>query len=192
MLKNLSQKNLILGSGSPRRANLLREMQLDFEIRVIPTEEDFSTELLPFEIAEYLAKKKSNAFLKELKTDDVVITADTIVSYNDKILNKPQNLQEAKLMLENLSGTKHEVITGVAILSNKKQIVFHSSTQVTFSILNGNEIDFYLNHFEAMDKAGAYGIQDWIGIIGVKEIKGSYYNVVGLPTNALYNHLKEF
>lgn len=192
MLDNLANKKLILGSGSPRRAKLLEEMQLNFEVIVKPINETYPEALKPFEVAEYLAKKKSEAFLAELGSNEIVITADTIVCIENQILNKPQDLVEAKSMLLQLSKSVHEVITGVSILSSKKKVVFHATSEVTFSELTNVEIDFYLNHFDTLDKAGAYGIQDWIGLIGVESIKGSFYNVVGLPTNAIFHHLKEF
>ena len=189
MLDNLKNKNIILGSGSPRRADLLREMGLEFDIEIKQTDESFSEKLTPKELAEYLAHKKGEAFKKNLKEGDIVITADTIVSLKGQILNKPTDKNEAQTMLRILSNKLHEVITGVSILSNNKQTIFHAVTNVTFSRFSEKEIDYYIDKFKPFDKAGAYGIQEWIGLVGVKKIEGSYYNVVGLPTHALYHHL---
>ncbi|MBD78343.1 MAG: septum formation protein Maf [Crocinitomicaceae bacterium] len=185
-------KRVILGSASPRRSDLLRSMRIPFEVVVKPIEETYPDNLTPRQIVEYLARKKAAEFKNNMDSTDIVITADTIVSYNDNMLHKPLNKEDAIFMLKTLSGKQHEVITGVSIMSGSKQVNFHAVTYVTFSDFTEGEINYYVNNFEVLDKAGAYGIQDWIGLIGVKEIKGSYYNVVGLPTNKLFQHLKEF
>ena len=173
-------KKIILGSNSPRRKQLLQDAGINFEIRAFPTNESYPTKLKGSEITEYLVKKKSQEF-KGVKDDEIIITADTIVWAQNKHLGKPNNMTEAKKFLEKLSNMKHEVITSVCFTEKEKQTIISESTFVLFKKLSINEIDYYLNNFDFLDKAGAYGIQDWIGNIGVKRIEGSYTNVVGLP-----------
>ncbi|MGB0403408.1 MAG: Maf family nucleotide pyrophosphatase [Salibacteraceae bacterium] len=192
MLNHLINKNIILGSGSPRRAELLEKMGISFEVKTYPTDETYPEHLSPNQIAEYLAKKKAKPFLDLINTNDLVITADTIVNKNGRILNKPANYLEAFEMIQSLSNATHSVITGVALTSKSQQIIFNSVTSVTFCELSDKEINHYIKTYKPFDKAGAYGIQEWIGDVGVLEIKGSYQNVIGLPTQALYNHLKNF
>ena len=173
-------KKIILGSNSPRRKQLLQDAGIDFEIRAFPTNENYPTKLKGSEITEYLVKKKSQKF-KGVKDDEIIITADTIVWAQNEHLGKPNNITEAKKFLEKLSNMKHEVITSVCFTEKEKQTIISESTFVLFKKLSISEINYYLNNFDFLDKAGAYGIQDWIGNIGVKRIEGSYTNVVGLP-----------
>ena len=173
-------KKIILGSNSPRRKQLLQDAGINFEIRAFPTNENYPTKLKGSEITEYLVKKKSQEF-KGVKDDEIIITADTIVWAQNEHLGKPNNITEAKKFLEKLSNMKHEVITSVCFTEKEKQTIISESTFVLFKKLSTSEINYYLNNFDFLDKAGAYGIQDWIGNIGVKRIEGSYTNVVGLP-----------
>lgn len=173
-------KKIILGSNSPRRKQLLQNAGINFEIRAFPTNENYPTKLKGSEITEYLVKKKSKEF-KGVKDDEIIITADTIVWAQNEHLGKPNNITEAKKFLEKLSNMKHEVITSVCFTEKEKQTIISESTFVLFKKLSISEINYYLNNFDFLDKAGAYGIQDWIGNIGVKRIEGSYTNVVGLP-----------
>jgi septum formation protein len=186
---NLSRP-LLLASNSPRRRELLTGLGLDYIVRVKDVHEEFPAHLKRAEIAEYLASHKANAYLDDI-TDEVVITADTIVCLGDKVLNKPQTHHEAAEMLKALSGTSHDVITGVCLLSTESKTVFHDVTKVYFRDLDQAEIDFYINNYKPFDKAGAYGIQEWIGMIGVERIEGSYFNVMGLPVQLLYQKLIE-
>ena len=173
-------KKIILGSNSPRRKQLLQDAGINFKIRAFPTNENYPTKLKGSEITEYLVKKESQEF-KGVKDDEIIITADTIVWAQNEHLGKPNNITEAKKFLEKLSNMKHEVITSVCFTEKEKQTIISESTFVLFKKLSISEINYYLNNFDFLDKAGAYGIQDWIGIIGVKRIEGSYTNVVGLP-----------
>ena len=173
-------KKIILGSNSPRRKQLLHDAGINFQIRAFPTNENYPTKLKGSEITEYLVKKKSKEF-KGVKDDEIIITADTIVWAQNEHLGKPNNITEAKKFLEKLSNMKHEVITSVCFTEKEKQTIISESTFVLFKKLSIIEINYYLNNFDFLDKAGAYGIQDWIGNIGVKRIEGSYTNVVGLP-----------
>ena len=173
-------KKIILGSNSPRRKQLLHDAGINFQIRAFQTNENYPTKLKGSEITEYLVKKKSKEF-KEVKDDEIIITADTIVWAQNEHLGKPNNTTEAKKFLEKISNMKHEVITSVCFTEKEKQTIISESTFVLFKKLSISEINYYLNNFDFLDKAGAYGIQDWIGNIGVKRIEGSYTNVVGLP-----------
>ena len=173
-------KKIILGSNSPRRKQLLQDAGINFQIRAFQTNENYPTKLKGSEITEYLVKKKSKEF-KGVKDDEIIITADTIVWAQNEHLGKPNNITEAKKFLEKLSNMKHEVITSVCFTEKEKQTIISESTFVLFKKLSISEINYYLNNFDFLDKAGAYGIQDWIGNIGVKRIEGSYTNVVGLP-----------
>ncbi|MFD2244834.1 Maf-like protein [Pontibacter ruber] len=187
---NLSQP-ILLASNSPRRKELLAGLGLTFTVRVKEVHEDFPEHLYREEVAEFLASHKADAYQHEL-TNELLITADTIVCLEDRILNKPADYEEAFQMLRALSGTAHEVITGVCLLTKEKKTVFHDVTKVYFKELTDAEIDYYITHYKPFDKAGAYGIQEWIGMIGIKKIEGSYFNVVGLPVQKLYDHLAEF
>jgi len=193
MLKKLSKKyNIILGSASPRRKELLSDINLKFSIQTSNEEETFSCSLIEEEIAEFLAKQKSKFLSEKLQQNDLLITADTIVSFNNELLNKPKNKKEAFETLSKISKNTHKVITGVCLKSKNKEIIFSVTTMVTFKELSENEIYHYINKYNPYDKAGAYGIQDWIGKIGINNINGSYTNVVGLPISELYQHLKLF
>ena len=193
MLKNLSEQyNIILGSASPRRKELLTDLGLIFSIQTTNKEETFSRLLKQEEIAEFLAKQKSEFLSEDLQQNDLLITADTIVSFKNELLNKPKNKEEAFRTLKKLSENTHKVITGVCLKSKNKEIVFSVTTLVTFNSLSEEEIHHYINKYNPYDKAGAYGIQDWIGKIGINKINGSYTNVVGFPISELYQHLKLF
>ncbi|WP_242918877.1 Maf family nucleotide pyrophosphatase [Pontibacter liquoris] len=184
---NLSQP-LLLASNSPRRKELLAGLGLAFEVRVKEVSEDFPEHLKGAEVAEYLASHKAAAYAAEI-TNQVLLTADTIVCLGDRILNKPQNYEEAFVMLRSLSGTSHEVITGVCLLTQHQKVIFSDSTRVYFKALSDEEIHYYITHYKPFDKAGAYGIQEWIGKIGITRLEGSYFNVVGLPVQKLYEQL---
>ena len=193
MLKKLSEHyNIILGSASPRRKELLTDLGLIFSIQTTNKEETFSRLLKQEEIAEFLAKQKSEFLSEDLQQNDLLITADTIVSFKNELLNKPKNKEEAFRTLKKLSENTHKVITGVCLKSKNKEIVFSATTLVTFNSLSEEEIHHYINKYNPYDKAGAYGIQDWIGKIGINNINGSYTNVVGFPISELYQHLKLF
>jgi septum formation protein len=193
MLKNqLKSKTLILASGSPRRQELLKSLGVPFEIRLKKIEEHYPKQLTKSEISDYLAKLKSTAFLSELKINDILITSDTIVWHQNSALGKPKSKDNASQMLQQLSGKTHDVITSVCLKSIQKESVFNSTTKVTFKELSNDEIEFYINNYNPMDKAGSYGIQDWIGQIGVTRIEGSYFNVMGFPIDKIYTKLLEF
>ncbi len=187
MLKNLNSKIIILASQSTRRQDLLDDLGITFKVIVKPIKEKFPLEMQPHLIAEYLAKMKSSVF--NPKKNEIIITADTVVIHKNNILNKPKNIKEAKEILSNLSASYHEVVTGVYISQKNNQFGFSELTKVRFKALSEKEINYYVNNFNPMDKAGAYGIQDWIGKIGIKSIEGCYYNVMGLPLQKLYNYL---
>lgn len=179
---------LLLASNSPRRKELLTGLGLKFDVHVKDVEEDYPAELKRDEIATFLASHKADQYFEDLE-DHILVTADTIVCLGDNVLNKPRNYQEAYDMLRSLSGTSHEVITGVCILTRDIKDVFHDTTKVYFKELSHEEIDYYITTYEPYDKAGAYGIQEWIGKIGIERIEGSYFNVVGLPVQKLYQQL---
>ncbi|MFD2903299.1 Maf family nucleotide pyrophosphatase [Sphingobacterium anhuiense] len=188
---NLENRQIILGSQSPRRSQLLSELGLKFEVVVRETDEVVDELLKPIEVVKAIAAKKAEAFLNDFE-GAVIITADTIVVTSDqKILGKPKSKAEAFHVLKMLSGDIHEVITAVCILEDEKLITFSESTEVEFYPLSDDEINFYIEKYEPFDKAGSYGIQEWIGRIGIKSIKGEYTNVVGLPTARLYQELKK-
>ncbi len=186
--KKLANYSLILASGSPRRQQFFKDMNLDFEIRLKEVEEVYPIELKAEEITNYLAKLKANAFEGELKQNEILITSDTIVWHNNKALGKPKDKQEAFAILKSLSNTSHEVITSVCFKSKEKTEVISEKTKVTFTILSDEIIQYYLENYKPLDKAGAYGIQEWIGFIGVAKIEGSYTNVMGLPTDKVFEY----
>ena len=192
MLKKFKNYNFILGSNSPRRKEILKEIGLDFSIYPSNIDENFNKEIDLEDIPVFLAEKKANALKNKLKENDILITADTIVIYKNELLSKPENSFQAKEMLEKLSGKSHKVITGVCLLSKNNKSIFSSKTIVTFNDLDKFEIEFYINKYKPFDKAGSYGIQEWVGLIGVKKIEGSYTNVVGLPASMVYTELKKF
>ncbi|GAB2999481.1 Maf-like protein [Cyclobacterium sediminis] len=183
-------KTIILSSNSPRRQQLLKDLGFSFEVKTMHTDESFPSDMEAKQVASFLAEKKANTFLPHLKPDQVLITADTIVIANQSILNKPQNKEEAIKMIHAINGRSHLVVTGVCIADTKQKTTFYDQTEVTFSQLNEEEIAYYVHTFKPFDKAGAYGIQEWIGMVGIDSIKGSYYNVMGLPVNLLYKTLK--
>ncbi|MFD1316000.1 Maf-like protein [Namhaeicola litoreus] len=183
---------IILASASPRRQDFLKALEIPFEIRLKEVEEVFPPTLKREEITNFLAILKAEPFLKELKKDEILITSDTIVWLDNAALGKPKNYHEAFSMLKSLSGRMHEVITSICLTSNRKQVIKHDMTKVYFKELKEEEIKFYLESFKPYDKAGSYGIQEWIGLIAVTKIEGSYFNVMGLPTEKLYTSLEEF
>jgi len=193
MLENLSKYKIILASNSPRRRELLAGLDIDFEVKTIPDiDESYPETLTKEEIPVYLAKQKAFAYQKYLEKDTLLITADTIVWLEGGVYNKPENEREAKEMLQILSGRTHEVITGVCLTGLNKQQAFYASSKVKFAELQEDEIDYYVNKYKPFDKAGAYGVQEWIGYIGVEKLEGSFYNVMGLPVRVLYTYLKEW
>ena len=183
---------LILASGSPRRQELLKQSGFNFEIRLKQIEENYPSDLPKKEIASYLAQLKANAFKDDLNANELLITADTVVVLGNEELQKPQDFDEAFTMLNKLSGNTHQVITGVCLRSKEKEVVFSDTTNVQFLDLTKNEIESYLEEYKPYDKAGSYGIQEWIGMLGIERIEGSFYNVMGLPLHALYQQLKMF
>ena len=183
---------LILGSNSPRRQELLKSLGFDFLNKPLNVEETFPVDLLAEEIPLFLAEKKADAYEDPLKEDEILITADTIVWCDGKAFNKPANFVEGKKMLETLSGKMHEVFTAVCLKSGNKQTTFFDVTKVYFKKLKSEEIEYYLTNYSPYDKAGGYGVQDWIGYIGIDKIEGSFYNVMGLPVKELYEELIKF
>lgn len=189
----ITDYKVILASNSPRREELLRGINIDFQVKVLSDiDETYPSDISAKEIAEYVAKKKANSYTNTLKKDELLITADTIVILNDKVLGKPRNKEDAKEMLLSLSGKIHCVISGVCLTSTTKQTSFSVTSDVEFDQLTDKEIDYYIEHYTPFDKAGSYGVQEWIGYIGVKHISGSYYNIMGLPIQRLYKELKRF
>ena len=188
----LNKYRIILASRSPRRQQLLTELGLRFEVVIKEYPETYPENLKGKEIALFVAKQKSDLFKGEISDNDVVITADTIVWCNNKVLGKPLNDEDAARILKEISGNTHEVITGVSILSTAREKAFSVSTKVTFDVISDEEIEFYIRSYRPFDKAGAYGIQEWIGIIACTHIEGSYFNVVGLPVHRLYKELQSF
>ncbi len=185
----LKRYRILLASGSPRRQQYLKDMGISFEIVKNPVEEVYPQSLKGEEIAAYLAKLKSSGLKESLKEKDILLTADTVVWFNDRSLAKPADTKEAKQMLKDLSGQWHEVITSVCFTTVAEQQVVSCITKVCFETLSDKEIDYYVDAYKPLDKAGAYGIQEWLGIVAIAEINGSYSNVVGLPTNLVYKTL---
>lgn len=187
----IQNTKIILATNSPRRKELLTQLGIPFEVRSKEIDESYPKSFRPEAVAVYVAEKKANSFLVTLK-DELLIAADTIVSVEDEIFGKPKDVHEAKMMLLKLSGKPHEVITGVALLYMQKIYSFYEKTTVHFKELTNAEIEYYINEYQPFDKAGAYGIQEWIGMVGVTGIEGSYNNVVGLPTARLYHEIGSF
>lgn len=187
--EKLKSYHIILASGSPRRQQFFKDLGLDFEIRLKPVKEEYPSRLRHFEISDYLAQLKALPFKDELKDNDILITSDTIVWHNNQALGKPKNEIEAFEMLNAMSGKTHEVITSVCFTSNTVEKTVNAITKVTFKDLSKEEIEYYIKTCKPFDKAGAYGIQEWIGQIGITSIEGSYFNVVGLPTHLVYKTL---
>ena len=193
MLKEkLNKINIILASGSPRRQQFFKEMDLHYTIRLKEIEEIYPEHLQAEEITNFLAELKASAFENELKENDVLVTSDTIVWLNGKALGKPKDYEDAFEMLQQLANQTHEVITSVCLKSIDKTEVFHCVTKVTFANLSDEAIKYYLDNYQPFDKAGSYGIQDWIGLVGISKIEGSYTNVVGLPTEMLFQKLMNY
>lgn len=193
MLSTLLQhKNIILASGSPRRQQFFKEMDLNFTIQLKEIEEIYPNHLKAEEITNFLAVLKAKAFENDLKKNDILVTSDTIVWLNGKALGKPKDTEDAFQMLQQLANQTHEVITSVCLKSVEKTEVFHCVTKVSFNALSDEAILYYITNYNSLDKAGSYGIQDWIGLIGISKIEGSYTNVVGLPTEMLFQKLMNY
>jgi septum formation protein len=192
VIDELRKYRIILASRSPRRLELMKDMGLRFEVVLREYEESYPEALKGEEIALFLARQKAISFKNEISVNEIVITADTIVWCNNNVLGKPADSDTAKKMIRELSGNTHEVITGVTLLSSTKERTFADSTKVTFEKLTEEEISFYVEKYKPFDKAGAYGIQEWIGIAACSRIEGSYFNVVGLPVQKLYAELADF
>ena len=208
MLDNLKNYHLILASNSPRRRELLGGLGIEFEVRVMPGIDESYPSMPASDVAGFIAEKKAQAYLPNLRDDELLITADTVVIVDGEILGKPVDAADAQRMLRLLSGRTHQVITGVCIATNRdarysrdsresresgdSKVSFSVSTDVTFKPLSEEEIDYYITHYRPFDKAGAYGIQEWIGYIGVTGLRGSYFNVMGLPVQRIYQELTKF
>lgn len=192
MLDNLKQYRIILGSASPRRQELLKGINVSFEVITKEVDESFPNSMTGVDIPMYIAEKKANAFKDTMSDDMMLITADTIVLLEGQVMGKPSNYEDGRNMLKQLSGKTHQVITGVCITTNIRRRTFHTISEVRFAHLNDEEIDYYLHQYAPYDKAGAYGVQEWIGFIAVEQIIGSYFNVMGLPIQRLYNELKRW
>ena len=191
MLENLAAYRIILGSNSPRRRELLAGLDLSFDVHVIPgLEENYPDSLQPQEIPVFLSKQKAEAYLSTLEDQVLLITADTIVWNETEVIGKPKDREDAIRMLRSLSGHEHQVVTGVCLTTTKKQETFSVVSSVRFASLTDEEIIYYVDKYKPFDKAGAYGIQEWIGYVGVESISGSFYNVMGLPVQRLYQELK--
>jgi len=188
----LKNKKIILASKSPRRKELLAGLDIEFETRTKDIDESYSEILSPHKVAEFLADKKAKAFKKELQVNEIVITSDTVVICDGEILEKPKSKIQAFDMLSKLSGKQHRVVTGVCLMSFDKTELFSDTTKVWFKKLSCDEMNYYIKKYEPFDKAGSYGIQEWIGYIGVEKIEGTYFNVMGLPVDKLYQKLQLF
>ncbi len=183
---------LILGSSSPRRQEILKMAGIPYELQIIPVDEIYPDSIEHKDVPIYLSELKANAFKGNLQKRHIVCTADTVVLYEGQLLGKPKTFAEAKTMLTNLSGNTHEVVTGVTLMSNEKKVSFSESSLVTLFPLSADEVTYYINTFKPYDKAGAYGIQEWMGFNKIEKIIGSYHNIMGLPMAALYHKLKDF
>lgn len=192
MLYNLSKYNVVLASNSPRRKELLSGLGIDFTVRTLQgIDESYPADLKGEDIPKYISGQKAKAYKDTMADDELIITADTIVYVDGEVLGKPVDVEDARRMFHLMSGRKHEVITGVSIVTKEKTVQFATTTYVTFAQLTDEEIDYYIENYKPFDKAGAYGIQEWIGYIGITGIEGSYFNVVGLPVQRLYTELKK-
>ncbi len=190
--KKLENYNIILASGSPRRQQFLKDLGLNFIIKSIDVEEIYPKYLHGNEITSFLAELKADAYEEKLNDNDILITADTVVRFNGKILGKPKDVNDAKKMLTELSNNQHEVITSICIKTSKRSKIINDTTVVYFEKLSEEEIDFYLNNYTPFDKAGSYGIQEWLGYIAVKKIEGSFFNVMGFPVHKFYKEMMKF
>ena len=190
MLDNLEKYKVILASGSPRRRELMAGLGVNYEVRILPDVDEFYPDTLQgAQLPLYIAKEKADAYIPMMQPDELIITADTIVWLDGKVLGKPRDREDALQMLRTMSGRTHEVFTGVCITTTDWQRSFTAQTKVRFATLSEDEIIYYVDNFKPMDKAGAYGVQEWIGFIGVENISGSYYNIMGLPVQKLYREL---
>ena len=190
MLDNLEKYKVILASGSPRRRELMAGLGVNYEVRILPdVDESYPDTLQGEEIPLYIAKEKADAYIPMMQPDELIITADTIVWLDGKVLGKPRDREDALQMLRTMSGRTHKVFTGVCITTTDWQRSFTAQTEVRFATLSEDEIIYYVDNFKPMDKAGAYGVQEWIGFIGVENISGSYYNIMGLPVLKLFREL---
>ncbi|CDA43821.1 septum formation protein Maf [Prevotella sp. CAG:5226] len=193
MLENLNKYEIVLASNSPRRKELLQRMGVNFKVRTLfGIDESYPDSLRGEDIVCYISRNKAKAYQSSMTPNELLITADTIVYVDGEVMGKPKNAEQAKEMLHKLSGKTHQVITGVTIVTAKRTENFGVTSQVKFTNITDEEINFYVDNYLPFDKAGAYGIQEWIGIVAVEEIKGSYFNVVGLPVQRLYQKLKTF
>ena len=188
----LQEYKIVLASGSPRRQQFFKDLGLEFEIRLREIEEVYPNHLVADEITDYLAELKGKAFENDLANNEILITSDTIVWHKNKALGKPKDAKDAFEMLKNLSNSTHQVITSVSFKTNDKVTTLHDYTEVTFAELSDEMIQYYISNFKPFDKAGSYGIQDWIGLVGVTSVVGSYTNVMGLPTHLVYDFFKKF
>lgn len=188
----LQEYKIVLASGSPRRQQFFKDLGLDFEIRLREIEEVYPNHLVADEITDYLAELKGKAFENDLANTEILITSDTIVWHKNKALGKPKDDEDAFEMLRNLSNSTHQVITSVSFKTTKNVTTLHDYTEVTFAELTDEMIQYYISNFKPFDKAGSYGIQDWIGLVGVTSVVGSYTNVMGLPTHLVYDFFKKF
>ena len=193
MNSDTTMRKIVLASNSPRRRELLGGLGYDYEVRVLDgIDESYPDTLRGSEVAAYISRAKADAYRATMADDEIIITADTIVCLDDMVLGKPADEAEAVAMLRSLSGRTHQVYTGVTIVAAEQSSTFVSRSDVVFTILTDEEIAHYVAHYRPMDKAGAYGIQEWIGYIGVERIEGSYFNVMGLPVQRLYTELKKY
>lgn len=189
---DLKGYKLILASQSPRRRELLKGLDVEFSTCTVDADESFPASLKGADAVQYICKAKANAYKPQLEENTIAITADTVVILDENIIGKPKSYEEAFSMIRKLSGRVHEVITAVCIFSKEKCVEFYSSTKVHFSTLTDKEINYYIEKYKPFDKAGSYGVQEWIGYIGIEKIVGSYFNVMGLPVKRLYDELKSF
>lgn len=192
-LDKLKRYRIILASASPRRKELLSKLDIGFTVKTLyDVDESFPASLPVVQVPQYISRKKADAYRQEMQENDMVITADTVVAVGWRILGKPKSAEEARVMLKLLSDRYHRVVTGVTIMTAKRTETFATVSRVRFTRLNDEEIDYYISKYKPFDKAGAYGIQEWIGMVGITELNGSYFNVMGLPVQRLYAKLKEF
>lgn len=193
LLDDLKRYNVILASNSPRRRELLADLGIDFQVKTLKgVDESYPHDLPVLEIAEYISRKKAHAYKSQMSADQLIITADTVVILGDEVLGKPADAADARRMLRELSGKTHKVVTGVTIATTCNIKSFSAVTDVEFAPLSDEDINYYVDHYRPLDKAGAYGIQEWIGCMGVRHISGSFYNVMGLPLHRLYSELNQF
>ena len=193
MLENISKYKIVLASNSPRRKELLGGLGLEFFVRTLQgIDESYPSDLKGEAIPMFISGQKAKAYKDTMDDDELIITADTIVYVDGEVLGKPKDAADAQRMFHIMSGRTHEVITGVSIVTKEKTVQFATTTRVTFAEISDEEIDYYITNYHPFDKAGAYGIQEWIGYIGITGIEGSYFNVVGLPVQRLYTELKKW